>query len=97
MKFYFSKHREKFKTYQRSLVLRGKRTERQVKDYEYRISMLSKFFNKISISKIDTKMLDEYIRSRTVLSNNPAKIRTIQIDLTALRLVLKYSSSFLGC
>ena len=87
----FSEASEKFKTYQRSLVLRGERTERQAKDYEYRISMLSKFFNKISISKIDAKMLDEYIQSRTVLSNNPVKIRTIKIDLTALRLVLKYS------
>ena len=41
----FSNASEKFKTYQRNLVLRGERTERQAKDYEYRISMLSEFLH----------------------------------------------------
>ncbi len=82
---------EQFKSYQKNLIVRGDRTERQAKDYEYRIDMLNKFFAKIGISQINTKIIDDYIESRTTLAESPVSTQTVKYDLTALRLVLKFS------
>ena len=82
---------EQFRLYQKKLVSRGERTARQAKDYEYRIDMLNKFFSKFSISLITIKNIDDYVESRTTLAKVPVSLKTVKYDLTALRLVLKYS------
>jgi len=84
---------EQFRFYQNSLIERGDRTQRQAKDYEYRIEMLNRFFAKHNISLIDTKAIDEYITLRITPSKEfevPVKYKTVKYDLTALRQVFKY-------
>ena len=81
---------EQFLVYQKSLVSRGERSERQAKDYGFRISMLNKFFANMEVSSIDTQKIVDYIEARTNLAKEPVKIKTVKYDLIALRLVLKY-------
>ena len=63
------------------------RTERQSKDYIYRINELNKYLSKIDIVRIGRKEIEDYVdeRLKTVSMN------TVRYDLTALSLILQYT------
>ena len=63
------------------------RTERQAKDYVYRINALKKFFSNYGIGRIQTNDIEDYIDERMKSSS----MTTVKYDLTGLSLVMQFA------
>ena len=68
--------------------IKGKyRTERQAKDYEYRINALNKYFSKHGINQIQRNQIEDYVDERM----KSCSLTTVRYDLTALSLILQFA------